>query len=427
MSLRPNQILAQCFCLYDAAMESNGAQSPAQPDAKVLALFLDTNILLHYHPLTDADWPAITGAAMVKLVICLPVIHELDHLKDDPAIGGRAWEALQLIWDKQDGPVGVTDNASLFVYVWPDVNALQSSRDGDASIVRCVMDYANAFPDERVAIVSEDYGMLLRCQTCDIPALRPDSGLDRRLSPGKQASDKGKRPDIEIKVVPASASFDHKGPIKHSDTPRIIPREMGPILSGFRDAVQGNYFTRGMDEVNGKYLQRLESWLQTEAIIEDESARTVHFDVVMKNSGLAPAFNLEFWISCEPEPMFIGYHFAYIGQRTQNKPAMPTHQIHQGKHPYAPAKRIPENLDFMLTNGAGLWGSCDLAGNSIHFRLMKLAQGDSHELRGFYVTPRAEHAGQNIQVKVKCRIESPPNMWTAGGMIVMPRGDGTGA
>jgi hypothetical protein len=76
-----------------------------QPERGVLeptstvAVFVDTNVLLHYPPFADIDWKEWLGAKASKLVICMPVIHELDEKKSDPRFRERppsavcAWTA----------------------------------------------------------------------------------------------------------------------------------------------------------------------------------------------------------------------------------------------------------------------------------------------------------------------------------------------
>src|SRR4051812_31916427 len=62
-----------------------------------LALFLDTNGLLHYPPVKQVDWRALGGCPTVRLVLCMQVIHELDEKKDDPRLGERARRTIKEI------------------------------------------------------------------------------------------------------------------------------------------------------------------------------------------------------------------------------------------------------------------------------------------------------------------------------------------
>src|SRR4051812_46229924 len=56
----------------------------------MLVAFLDTNAHLHYPPLPDVDWCAVCQTEAVILMVCLPVIKELDKYKSDGRLGERA-------------------------------------------------------------------------------------------------------------------------------------------------------------------------------------------------------------------------------------------------------------------------------------------------------------------------------------------------
>ena len=59
------------------------------PD-ELVVLFPDTNVLLHFRSLREIDWPVVTDAKAVKLVLCSAVIHELDQKTYDPKLSQRA-------------------------------------------------------------------------------------------------------------------------------------------------------------------------------------------------------------------------------------------------------------------------------------------------------------------------------------------------
>ena len=67
---------------------------------KVVHVFIDTNIFLHYRPIGDIPWNEIVGADSVVLCIAPIVVEELDDQKDRhrlSKIRDRARKALQLI------------------------------------------------------------------------------------------------------------------------------------------------------------------------------------------------------------------------------------------------------------------------------------------------------------------------------------------
>ena len=46
-----------------------------------MVIFLDTNVLLHY-AFEDADWEAIVGESVERILTCWVNLHELDRIKD---------------------------------------------------------------------------------------------------------------------------------------------------------------------------------------------------------------------------------------------------------------------------------------------------------------------------------------------------------
>ena len=57
------------------------------------AIFPDTNVFLHFRPLSEIDWPGVCDAEEVILFVPPVILRELNHLKDlhnTPKIRSRA-------------------------------------------------------------------------------------------------------------------------------------------------------------------------------------------------------------------------------------------------------------------------------------------------------------------------------------------------
>src|SRR5688572_6740645 len=63
--------------------------------------FIDTNALLHYPPIKEIDWCEVCSADAVTIVLCLPVIKELDRYKADGRLGERAAKRIREILHHQ--------------------------------------------------------------------------------------------------------------------------------------------------------------------------------------------------------------------------------------------------------------------------------------------------------------------------------------
>lgn len=143
-----------------------------------LALFLDTNTLLHYPPIKDVAWKDVCGCASVRLVFCLQVIHELDEKKHDPRLGDRASRTIKEISLIRSAGGNVREGVTLEIYNYEirvaDFPTTLSYDSKDDRIVYSVKKYLEEHPDSRVAVYTEDMGMSLRCEASSIPILEPD-------------------------------------------------------------------------------------------------------------------------------------------------------------------------------------------------------------------------------------------------------------
>jgi len=133
-------------------------------------LFLDTTILLHYKPLRDVDWKAVADAETVRLVLCAPVLAELDERKWNPQTAEAARAALAQVKQIRQSGGRVQDGVTLDVVLGDDQT---STGDRDAAIVRQAGLFRDANPTWRVAVVSGNYNMTLRCGAKGIACIEP--------------------------------------------------------------------------------------------------------------------------------------------------------------------------------------------------------------------------------------------------------------
>lgn len=132
-------------------------------------LFLDTNILLHFKPLRDIDWPGVAGAKTVKIILCPQVIYELDRHKYTARLSQRADVAVQEIQSIQNAHGQVREDVCM------EVSSIQVRREEipgnlspdhqDTQIIFSAKKYLAEHPDETVAIVSGDLGMERLCKS----------------------------------------------------------------------------------------------------------------------------------------------------------------------------------------------------------------------------------------------------------------------
>jgi len=137
-----------------------------------LCVFPDTNVFLHFPPLKDIDWCAISGTKLVELIVCMTVVHELDAKKGDSRLSDRATRAIREIRDAQQLGAAIRDGVQLSVFNrevraadFPDTLSPESADD---RILHQAKLYAQEHPNVTIAVATGDYGMELRASAAGI-------------------------------------------------------------------------------------------------------------------------------------------------------------------------------------------------------------------------------------------------------------------
>jgi hypothetical protein len=130
------------------------------PDATIAVL--DTNVLLHYQPVTQIPWADLLGSTRICLVVPLRVIEEID-LKKYAKNAGLAKRARKLLPDLERLLTDVDDQVSEGVTIWVPVDTGPRERPDDADDeVLTVCRDLQQFSRRTVTLVTGDTGMRLR-------------------------------------------------------------------------------------------------------------------------------------------------------------------------------------------------------------------------------------------------------------------------
>ena len=167
-------------------------------------VFPDTNIFLHYPPLSNIDWQALCNCKHVHLVVCLQVIHELDSKKSDSRLASRAERAIKEIREAHRTGATIRDNVKLSLFNHElrhsEFAETLSPDSGDDKIVHHVRAYREHHPEHDVALATEDFGMELRCEAGGVRVIRMDSAL-RLENPQDELSKKHKQAVQELAAL----------------------------------------------------------------------------------------------------------------------------------------------------------------------------------------------------------------------------------
>lgn len=287
-----------------------------------LHVFPDTNVFLHYPPLSQIDWPTLCGASQVQLVICLQVIHELDEKKSDSRLGDRAARAIREIRATSDGGQPLRDGVTLSIFNQElhreDFAAFLSPDSGDDRIVHLARSYLDENPGQEVAVATEDLGMELRCKAGGIPVVHMDAAM-RLENPQSELEKKYKEavvqnqeltnrvPNIDVLVTHAEETPNDKSPvifefdrtIGHIDIDRAVANEEREVAG---------YFSVANDRYRGKvtrYLGDYRTWMEAVQEHQPLAARMFEFAIYIQNVGRGPGTDVDIHLLFPPRLQFM--------------------------------------------------------------------------------------------------------------------------
>ena len=296
--------------------------------------FPDTNVFLHYKPLAQIDWCRLLSASSVTLVICLPVIQELDGKKSDARLADRARRAIKEIEEHYNGARPLRLGVSLDIFNEElrrdEFPASLSPDSQDDRIVHLVRKYAETHPGRATRVLTEDLGMALRCRVGGVTCHRMEES-DRLENPGDEkdrklkqvqaelASLKSRLPKLSINIIPPGpppeghepfhctltddwSDFDslaevekqRKAHPKHADrTPSRFGIQAARFLEDHISQDKWDRYDRELDNYLANYelyIDRLNTW-------GSNKARTIRFSVLFQNTGTSPATDIDIFLA----------------------------------------------------------------------------------------------------------------------------------
>jgi len=397
-----------------------------------VALFPDTNILLHYKPLCEIDWLSVAKAKTVKILLCGQVIHELDKHKYDARLSHRADSAISLIHSIRTAGGQVRDGVSL------DVTNIQVSDDEipahlspdhqDTQIILTAKKYCAANPDERVLIVTGDFGMELLCKSNGVACISLDEALrlpavqDEERKKYQQAvqelaSIKNRLPSLSLVAKPiiddinppdenctvllappSKPSIDIREAMRSlmEEYPRLPePTPLDFICSpGVTPMLVANAqqeVARYNSELDNFYKQH-EAALGTKIKVEDARARSFSCEFWLENGGGAPATDIEVCISFPSETVQVfgpgdGFHQSIPFPRPPKKPRTYVETFRDSVMPHllANAEMLPAMRDLRLAPNVSEPNFAFEEDTEVHITVRRIKHGHAIHLGTFTV------------------------------------------
>lgn len=158
--------------------------------AKILSLFLDTNMFIQCRPLNELDWSAWKDFDEVCLIVSRPVLREIDNQKNrgNDRVGRRARQANTLIREiiLGDQNYKLIQNADpkvrlvieLSCQPSPELDTRLDYTKPDDELIGCLYSYKNIYPKVDVRLLTNDTGPMASAKMLDLPFLPvPDDWL----------------------------------------------------------------------------------------------------------------------------------------------------------------------------------------------------------------------------------------------------------
>lgn len=308
------------------------------PTLKKSAIFIDTNIAMHFLRIDQLDWFQISGVPQVEIVICSVFLRELEKHKVEHSskkLRKRAGEYSNWLARKFDETF-ISENVKLrFLLNEPQIDYMLNGLDpniADDRLVASVLELINADRDLTVAVITADIGLTLKLRTRGISVYAPpeiarlaeepteeeleirelrkqlSKYANRRPSPLVTFSDGEQFLKIERRKIIEQPSFiQSKMEVARKKFPKAGPQDL-PNLEGSPLAVQIGTSIRSMltsfDKMYNtdidRYLFEYERYLEELYSYGLRSEAMKRLDLQLSNlDGTAPATKIDIFLTCE--------------------------------------------------------------------------------------------------------------------------------
>lgn len=367
----------------------------------MLFAFVDTNVILHYRPVAEIDWRKVCGEKAVTIMLCMPVIDELDRKKSDPRLGQRAKDRIRDL--QQRSGKTIRPNVTLQIYHDPE----DDSGVGDRGIAKIVAAYRDR-EGAKVAVITEDWGMMQRCEGLAVPWVTPP---EQQRLPDDEGEDKKEIRKLRRQVL----EFQNKQPkLDLTYSPSQTQELTRPHLPTVAEQMQAyvNSIKRGHrfdahSTQNQVYLRSIQEWLENDHRIADESARTVMLKVAIKNNGNAPAEGVDLTITFPDSIIKAVWFDHWLDGDRARQVRVPQELAYFEKSLPPPSTPIPHNLG-QQNHSLPIYGR--VSQRVFTAPIQMLAHGDERSFPEFFLTFRSWEDVRPFAADVSVRTLSPANL-----------------
>jgi rRNA-processing protein FCF1 len=328
--------------LCSGCFERRGDKMEGGMSAQPVAIFLDTNLFLHYRPISEIDWCRLVQARPVEIKIAAVVTRELEEQRvvhQSRKIRERAGSAVKLLqsYIRQSH---VRDGVPLQFLVDEPTAAYAAAHNlnlllADDRLIGTLLLYRDANPDARCIIVTNDLPLTVKLTHRQIEFISLDDSLLLQSEPdplerkNKQLEAellryKSREPDLAIeftdgrkysrfRLTPVEAADPEPEiqaklavarekcksaelapspqPVNANDPFAAVAEQVRQVTEGFH--VMGRQFYEHYNRRVEQYYRDYEKYLRDTADFEALAARTIKLELILHNSGTCPAEDID--------------------------------------------------------------------------------------------------------------------------------------
>jgi hypothetical protein len=271
--------------------------------------FVDTNVFLHFTPADQMDLSDIAEGRPLHLVVCVPVVRELDQKKHDPRLGERARKALRMIEDMD----GKEIQPGVMLVVYPN-DPQSADANVDQQIIRASVEYSQG-GREAAVIMTDDTAMRILCRAREIDTVEPPES--ERFKPPSELDDlkrelaelKNRQPKLSVSLAEGEDLEvpEDFAPVDVEEALEKAVKDWNAEIGNDRavrvgDPLDKNLYSSYSYQLDVKFwaTERM-SWFEKTGCVFD-------FEILVENGGSADATNVRLWVSFPKYVTVVGRH-----------------------------------------------------------------------------------------------------------------------
>jgi predicted nucleic acid-binding protein len=313
-----------------------------------LAIFIDTNIALHYVRLDQIDWKRLTQKKKIEIVVCAVVLMELEKNKvenQSKKIRKRAGEYGSWLLARYDSPELNTDVSISFCANEPMIDFSLNGLDKqnfDDRLVAAVIEHQEKNPEQHILVLTADLGVTFKFKIRGIevknlpeeyrlPEELDEHEAENRELRGQLAKIANRLPKVKLSFSTHASFFEienrpipkresiisdwmAKAIAKYPKSKSKAPGDKFSIPSTHQALVQLGQTLNGLsDSQQAAHDQRLESFYsEYRAYCQDlfdfhlRARARFKLDLILSNlDGSAPANSIDIFVRCNRSFIFL--------------------------------------------------------------------------------------------------------------------------